>query len=134
MCESWLSRIQLATDHAEVLPAKFRVDVEPEREVVRVCPVGEVDLSTVDAVREQLEHVKSSGFPRLVLDLRRTTFLDSSGLRLAVDVSAASRSDGFAFAIIAGPPEVQRAFELAGLASRLPFVEPRSGSNGRAWA
>jgi hypothetical protein len=52
---------------------------------------------------------------------------------LVVEMTAASAADGFAFAIIAGPPEVQRAFELSGLASWLPFVEPRSGSSGRAW-
>jgi anti-sigma B factor antagonist len=131
MRESWLSEIGLGAQGDGEVPSRFRVDVEPEREVVRVCPVGEVDLGTVGQVRAQLEELKSSGFSRLVLDLRRTTFLDSSGLRLAVEVNAASASDGFAFAIVAGPPEVQRAFELSGLASRLPFVDPRSGSDGR---
>jgi hypothetical protein len=32
--------------------------------------------------------------------------------------------------VIAGPPEVQRAFEVAGLDSRLPFVEPGSRRDG----
>jgi anti-anti-sigma factor len=131
MRESWSSETRLAADE---LPTVFRVEVEPEREIVRVCPVGEVDLETVDEVRARLEELKSSGFRRLILDLRRTTFLDSSGLRLALDVNAASTADGFAFGIIAGPPEVQRAFDLAGLSSRLPFVEPGGGSNGHRWA
>jgi anti-anti-sigma factor len=132
--ESWLSEIRAAAEQTGELPGRFRVEVEPERDVVRVCPVGEVDLGTVDEVRAHLEEMQSSGFSRVVLDLRRTTFLDSSGLRLAVEMDAASRADGFAFAIVAGPPEVQRAFELTGLTSRLPFVEPHSGSNGRRWA
>jgi anti-sigma B factor antagonist len=133
MRESWMSRVRLAGEHAEEPPTRFRVEVEPERDLVRVCPVGEVDLATVGDVRGQLEELRSSGFQHLILDLRRTTFLDSSALGLVVEMTAASAADGFAFAIIAGPPEVQRAFELSGLASWLPFVEPRSGSSGRAW-
>jgi anti-sigma B factor antagonist len=134
MRESWLSEVHLGAENAGAVPAPFRVEVEPERDVVRVCPVGEVDLGTVDEIRAQLQELESNGFSRLILDLRRTTFLDSSGLRLAVEVNAQSAADGFAFAIIAGPPAVQRAFELSGLSSHLPFVDPRAGGNGRAWA
>lgn len=100
------------------------MEVEPDREVVRVCPIGDVDLSTVDEVRAQVEDLTAAGFKRVVLDLRQTTFLDSTGLRLVLDAHSASADDGTEFAVIAGPPEVQRAFELAGLDSRLPFVEP----------
>ena len=132
MRESWSSEIRVADEHADERPAKFRVDVEPEREVVRVCPIGEVDLGTVGEVRAKLDELRSNGFSHVILDLRGTTFLDSSGLRLAVEVNADSANDGFAFGIIAGPPEVQRAFELAGLNSRLPFVRARPGSDGRA--
>ena len=106
------------------IPVEFRVEVEPDREVVRVCPIGDVDLSTVDEVRAQVEDLAAAGFKRVVLDLRQTTFLDSTGLRLVLDAHSASADDGTEFAVIAGPPEVQRAFELAGLDSRLPFVEP----------
>jgi anti-anti-sigma factor len=105
------------------LPIEFRVEVEPDREVVRVCPVGDVDLNTVDEVRAQVEGLTAAGFKRVVLDLRQTTFLDSTGLRLVLDAHSASAKDGTEFAVIAGPPEVQRAFEVAGLDSRLPFVE-----------
>jgi anti-anti-sigma factor len=106
------------------LPTEFRVEVEPDREAVRVCPIGDVDLSTVDEVRAQVEDLTAAGFKRVVLDLRQTTFLDSTGLRLVLDTHTASANDGTEFAVIAGPPEVQRAFEVAGLDSRLPFVEP----------
>ena len=112
------------------LPVEFRVEVEPDREVVRVCPIGDVDLNTVDEVRAQMEGLTAAGFKRLVLDLRGTTFLDSTGLRLVLDAHSASANDGFEFAVIAGPPEVQCAFEVAGLDSRLPFVEPGSGRDG----
>ena len=105
---------------------EFRVDVVPERDVVRVCPIGELDLATVGDVRARLDELQRSGFSRIVLDFRGTTFIDSSGLRLVVDLHSASTVDGLVFGIIAGPPAVQRAFDVAGLTERLPFVGPRS--------
>jgi len=110
------------------LPVGFSVEVEPHREVVYVCPIGEVDLSTVDAVRARLEDMMAAGFDRVVLDLRRTTFLDSTGLLLVLDAHSAAAAAQTEFAIIAGPPCVQRTFEVAGLNGRVPFIEPGSQS------
>lgn len=62
----------------------------------------------------------------MILDLRGTTFLDSTGLRLAMDMHTTSTANGCEFAIVAGPPLVQRAFELTGLTAHLPFVDPPS--------
>jgi anti-anti-sigma factor len=108
---------------------EFRVDVVPERDAVRVRPVGEIDLSTVGRIRSQLDDLRDAGFRRVILDLRATTFLDSTGLRLCIDFQADSAADGTEFAIAPGPPAVQRAFQVAGLTARLPFQR-----NGAAWA
>jgi anti-anti-sigma factor len=110
--------------HAEATsaPVKFRVDVTQRIGGVRVCPVGEVDLATVAQLRACLEEAIASGARRVILDLRDTTFLDSSGLHLAVEAVASAASNGTEFAIIAGPPDVQRTFDVAGL-SELPFVD-----------
>jgi anti-sigma B factor antagonist len=108
---------------------EFRVDVVPERNAVRVRPVGEIDLSTVGEIRSQLGDLHDAGFRRVILDLRATTFLDSTGLRLCLDFQAASAADGTEFAIVPGPPAVQRAFQVAGLTAWLPFQR-----NGAAWA
>jgi len=131
MRESWSPEFRPGANGAGPPPARFRVEVETERDVVCVCPIGELDLSTVDEVRAQLEDLHSSAFSRLILDLRRTTFLDSSGLHLAVEMNSAAAADGFEFAIAAGPPEVQRTFEVAGLRSRLPFIETRDRGTRR---
>lgn len=115
-----------AGDGAGAVPPAFRLDVVPERDAVRVCPVGEVDIDTADSVRGQIDALVGDGFNRVILDLRGTTFLDSTGLRLAIDVHSAAARDGFDFAIIEGPARVQRAFEICGLLSQLPFVDPIS--------
>jgi anti-anti-sigma factor len=107
-------------------PPGFSVEVCPERSVVRVCPVGEVDLSTVGEVRAQIEELKSAGFTRVVLDLREVTFLDSTGLRLMLEEQASSRADGWEFAVIDGSTAVQRLFDVTGLRSMIRFVDPSS--------
>ena len=103
-------------------PVSFRVVVRTERDVVRVCPFGEVDMGTVGQVREQLKHVTASGVRRVVLDLRGVTFLDSTGLHLVLEADAASRAQRWEFELIGGPADVQRVFDLTGARARLPFL------------
>ena len=103
--------------------AALCVHVHPERDAVRVCPVGEVDLATVGAVRDEIDELRAAGFRQVVLDLRGVTFLDSTGLRLCVDLDAAARADGWQLSLIDGPPPVRRAFDITGLRDALPFVE-----------
>lgn len=117
---------------AEEIPAQFRVDVQPERDLVRVYPVGDLDLATVADVRAQLQELRAAGFSHLILDLRRTTFLDSSALHMVVEINATAANDGFDFTITPGPPTVQRAFELTGLDTRLPFDGVGFGTDGTA--
>jgi anti-anti-sigma regulatory factor len=50
--------------------------------------------------------------------------MDSTGLRCVLRLDAASRADGFSLGLVAGPPAVQRIFDMTGTADRLPFVEP----------
>jgi anti-sigma B factor antagonist len=100
----------------------FGVVVRTERDVVRVCPFGAVDIGTAGQLRAQIEQVTASGARRVVLDLCGVTFLDSSGVHLVLDADAASRAQGWEFGLIGGPAHVQRVFDLTGARARLPFV------------
>jgi anti-sigma B factor antagonist len=100
----------------------FGVVVRTERDVVRVCPFGAVDIGTAGQLRAQIEQVTASGARRVVLDLCGVTFLDSSGVHLVLDADAASRAQGWEFGLIGGPAHVQRVFDLTGARARLPFL------------
>jgi anti-anti-sigma factor len=102
----------------------FRVDVEPERDSVRVAPVGELDLATVDKLRDEVVRLRESGFTRVVIDLRGVRFLDSTGLRLVLELDAAARESGQELLLIRGSDVVQRIFEVTQVAERLTFTEP----------
>jgi anti-anti-sigma factor len=100
----------------------FHCDVEPERGRVRVAPHGELDLATAPDVERRLRELRESGFDRVVFDLRELDFMDSTGLRLIMREDAAARADGRTFALIPGPPAVQRIFEVACVEDRLTFL------------
>jgi anti-anti-sigma factor len=100
----------------------FDIEVHPERDSVRVCPCGDVDLATVGRVRERVDELTAAGFARVVLDLREVTFLDSTGLRLLIELDREARVDGWELALIDGSTEVQRVFDVTGMRPRLPFT------------
>jgi anti-sigma B factor antagonist len=102
----------------------FRVEVAQRHDHVRVSPVGEVDMSTADEVRAEVDRVREAGFTSVVLDLRSTLFMDSTGLRLVLDLDTAARDGGWELAIVPGPRSVQRVFEVTRAVDRLRFVEP----------
>jgi anti-anti-sigma factor len=91
---------------------------------VRVTPHGELELASAGEVVAQADVARREGLDELVLDLREVTFMDSTGLRIVVGLHRQAGDDGFAFAVIPGPPEVQRVFELTGLLDALPFRHP----------
>ena len=102
----------------------FRVDVEPERDSVRVAPVGELDIATVDKLQAEVVQLLDGGFAKIVLDLRGVRFLDSTGLRLVLELDAAARSASHELCVIRGTDVVHRIFEVTQVEDRLNFVDP----------
>lgn len=86
---------------------------------VVVAPRGDIDLASVDLLRRHLSELEDGGFYSVVLDLRNVTFMDSTGLHL---VLAEVRNDGIEFAVIPGPAQVQRVFEITGLIDQVPLT------------
>jgi anti-sigma B factor antagonist len=107
-----------------VEPKPFRCDVARDGDVVRITLEGELDIATSPAVEGVLREPCDDGIRRRVLDLSGLTFMDSSGLRTILSAQASSRRDGWALALVPGPPAVQRIFEITGVKDRLRFVEP----------
>jgi anti-sigma B factor antagonist len=99
----------------------YDCDVVPERDHVRVVPSGELDLTTTPLLDESIRELRQSGFHHVILDLRDLEFIDSSGLRLILDLDAVARADSLKLDVIAGRPEIQRVFEIAGVLDALPF-------------
>ena len=87
---------------------------------------GELDLSTVAKVEEELRRVEGDGPPLVVLDLSGLSFLDSSGLRCLVRADERARETGRRFVLVRGPDAVQKDFEITRLEERLEIVDDAS--------
>jgi anti-sigma B factor antagonist len=123
--------IQSSPVSAPPEPPPFSCEVIPERDHVRIAPSGELDLATVPELRAAVEELRASGFDHLVLDLRGMSFLDSTGLRLLLELAAEARADAHRLELIPGPPQVQRLFELSGTTPLVTFRTRASGRGAR---
>jgi stage II sporulation protein AA (anti-sigma F factor antagonist) len=102
-------------------PSALHVDVHPQRRSVRVAIAGELDVANVGVLQTQLDDLRDAGFAHVVLDLRKLTFMDSSGVRLILREDRLARSAGRRFSLVEGIPAVQRPLVLCGLLEGLEF-------------
>lgn len=108
------------------IPPPFHAAVERDNGRLRVRLAGELDLATVPEAEKAIAEARSEAAP-LEVDLSGITFIDSSGLRLIVQIDAACRADGRDLVLRPGPRGVQRVFDLAGVVGILPFRDPEEG-------
>jgi anti-anti-sigma factor len=88
-----------------------------------ICLYGELDLASAASVEDELELVEATDARMIVLDLSGLQYVDSSGIALLLAAHARSRGDGDRLTLIRGSAEIQRVFELCGLAQVLPFAD-----------
>ena len=101
----------------------LEVRTEDRNGFVHVALVGELDLSTVSKVQDELRKVEESSPPTMVIDLSKLTFLDSTGLRCIVTANERARDEGRRMVIVRGPDAVQRVFSITRLEERLEIVD-----------
>ena len=93
--------------------------VHGEGDVAVLTLSGELDLSNVEALRNDLQTAMTDEPARLVFDLSQLDFIDSSGLALLLEASRGAPS----VEVRAPSPAVRRLLEVTGLTRTLPVVE-----------
>jgi anti-anti-sigma factor len=116
-----------APDAPAGLSTGFTCDVVQEDGHVALILAGELDIASAPALEARFAEAVATGSSRVVIDLRRLEFVDSTGLRLLlVQGTRDGAADGeLLVELVPGPPVVQRVFELAGVADRLRFTSER---------
>ena len=94
---------------------------EREGDVHVIELIGELDLDGAPRLEEELRRVEATDVPSIVVDLGGLDFIDSTGIRLLV--MASERCAEGRFALLRGPKQVHRVFEITDLADRLPFAD-----------
>jgi anti-sigma B factor antagonist len=90
-------------------------------EHIRVA--GEMDLAVTGLVDREMQRAEATDAEKIVLDLHKLEFMDASGVRLLLDVTARSRDNGHRLQIRrSASDQVQRVLDLTGVGEMLPFA------------
>jgi anti-sigma B factor antagonist len=89
----------------------FDLETETNGSSALVRIRGDLDLQVVDQVSEALTRIESDEPELLVIDLRRLTFMDSTGMGVIAAAHIRARDAGRRFAIVRPPAGVRQAFD-----------------------
>jgi anti-sigma B factor antagonist len=107
-----------------VRPTKFAITEEPRGEALVLAIVGELDLSTVPELSRRVEDGLTRNPTTLTLDLGELTFMDSSGLRLLIELYRRSARETWRLTLRPSRHEsAQAVLRLTGADAALPFED-----------
>jgi anti-sigma B factor antagonist len=111
---------------------QFQVEVATEGTTAVIAVSGELDLASGPALEAELDRITGADTKRLVVDLSRLDFMDSTGLSILVRTHQRLTQEGCEMGLVKGSPQVQRLLDLTGVAQRLKLVdEPQELLGGR---
>ena len=85
------------------------------RDVFLAELVGSIDASTVHIFQQELEKARRQGVSKLVLDISKIKYVNSTGLGSLVKYADAFRSAGGGLVLLKVPPKVKIVIEMLGL-------------------
>jgi anti-anti-sigma factor len=102
-------------------PGSLKISSTVEDGTVSLALEGELDLAGARQMEESLATAEREGPARLIVDLGRLQFIDSTGLRLLLQANTRAREGGYELLLRPGEPAVQRVFEVTGALAVLRF-------------
>jgi anti-sigma B factor antagonist len=107
------------TDLGELTGESLTIEVGTESGAVVLALAGELDLATTPRLAAALAEDAVAGAARVVLDLGRLSFMDSTGLGLIVRADRELRDGGRALVLRNLQAQVSRLLQLSGTLDRL---------------
>jgi anti-anti-sigma factor len=93
-----------------------------------VVLTGELDIATLDDALRQVEAAEATAPALLVIDLSALSFVDSSGVRLALLADDRARAAGRRVAVRLGTGPALRVFQALGLLDKLDVLPAHPGA------
>jgi anti-anti-sigma factor len=106
-----------------VRPEVFEFKTDEHGSLAVVALYGELDLATAGELQDELDRLFTQPLPRLVIDLSRLEFMDSTGLHLVMRLGGRCKRDGTRLDIVRGIPAVQELFLITGTDVQFRFIE-----------
>ena len=95
-----------------------------------ISPVGELDLYTAPELKQELLEVIEGGVTEIVVDLTRTTFIDSATLGVLVGAVRRLRERDGKLSIVCSDRSIRKIFEITGLDRVLEIYAGRDEALG----
>jgi anti-sigma B factor antagonist len=109
------------------VPPALTVGEFRDGSTVRLSLQGELDMATRARVERALIGAEDSGATVVELDLSGLTFMDSSGVHVALEAGSRAREKGYSLVVLEGAEMVQKVFKLTGTDHLLEFRRPIDG-------
>jgi anti-anti-sigma factor len=112
----------LAAPDAPV-PGQLVIESRTEGEDVILLLQGELDLTSAPVFERELRVAESTNPGRVVIDLSRLEFMDSTGLRALLLARERAQTNSHRLALRRGPRQVQRVLELTKTVDAFDFAD-----------
>jgi anti-sigma B factor antagonist len=89
---------------------------------------GELDISSAASVESRLMELEKREPQRLILDLTRVSFIDSTGLSMIINADGRARKRGSRLTIVSGEGVPRRILRTVGLEDRLDVLSELPGA------
>lgn len=99
------------------------VSIERDAHTTFIRIEGELDLSCEDGFRAEIANITAWQPGTVVVDLCGLTFIDLSGLRVLLELEAASRRNDFDLTLVHADRRVQTVMTITGLGLMLPLYD-----------
>ena len=80
-----------------------------------VAVSGEIDLFTAPAFKQRMSKPIDAGCSRLIVDLSRTTFIDSSSLGVLIGAHRRLKRAGGSLVVVSASDAIAKTFKITGL-------------------
>lgn len=105
------------------LSRHLHVDYRADDSTVVISPAGELDIASAPQLQQAIDRATASGARLVIVDLRRLEFMDSTGISVLVRAHQSALESQHRFAVIKGPPQVDRLLTLTGLDEQLTLLD-----------
>ncbi|RNL83326.1 STAS domain-containing protein [Halostreptopolyspora alba] len=96
---------------------ELKISSQSHADCVTVTVRGEIDLYTAPQLRSEFVHALDDGAHRLIVDMSRVEFCDSTGLNVLLSAMKRSREKGGDLILVAPNSAVTKLLEVTGLDS-----------------
>jgi len=109
-----------------VRPTNFEIREEDTEPALVLTVTGELDMNTVELLARHVDERLAEGPRPLTLNLAELAFMDSSGLRLLIDLYDRSRRENWTLTMVAPSSEAATmVLRATGADTALPFESDR---------